>query len=352
MAGSERAFLRGIELSPNYPDLYQWYAELIGFGLDRPHDAIPYSQKSVALDPRSAVIGADHARMLARVGRVEQAFKQIDRVIATNRSLALGYTVKGTLLRDYRGDLAGAISLFDEAHQKAPKSRLILDYLVSAHIDLGDFERAEAFLDAAALLAPRPVFSLDRATIDILQGDRARAVESASAYVGFSQGEPSVTAILRDHYMLDNDHDKALELYRFFYAPLFDDSSESVVLDGWLYQAAIELTVLLHEMGRLELAEKLLDATFVEAERRTRQGIGPPNIALARIHALRGDSNGAIDALREAIDGGWRAGWRLALYHDAALDGPRSMPEFQDIVAFVEADMAGQWRELEARVQR
>ena len=99
-------------------------------------------------------------------------------------------------------------------------------------------------------------------------------------------------------------------------------------------------------MGRLEFAEKLLVAALGEAERRQQLGIGPPNIALVRIHALRGDNDLAIDALQKAVDGGWRAGWRLALYHDRALDSLRDLPEFKTIVARVEADIEQQRRDL------
>lgn len=347
--GAERAYLRGIELSPSYAPLYQWYAELLAFGLARPHDALPYSKVSYALDPRSTVIIADYARVLAQVRRLDQALEQINRAIGMDPSLAFAYLVKAELLREYRGDLAEALPLFEQAHRNASQSLLALHHLANAYIDLGYFERAEAIFDAAALLTPKQDFNLERARMQILRGDRARAVESAQAFVDYSQGQPELLVILRDHYMQRREHEQALELYRHYYAPLFDESSATVPLDGWLYPGAIDLSVLLVEMGRTELADKLLAATLGEAERRQRLGIGPPVITLARIHALRGDSAAAIDALQGAVDNGWRAGWRLALYHDLALDSLRDLPEFQSIVTRLEADIEQQRRDLEAR---
>jgi hypothetical protein len=104
---------------------------------------------------------------------------------------------------------------------------------------------------------------------------------------------------------------------------------------------------LLLKIGRTENAVKLLAAALDEANRRRRLHIGPPNIHLARIHALLGDTDAAIVALQWAIDAGWRTGWQLQLYHDAALESVRDLPEFQALVARVEADVERQQRELE-----
>ena len=351
--GAERAYLRGIELSPSYAEIYMWYADLLAYVLMRPHDALPYSRISAALDPRSAVILASDAKVLAQAGQLDKAFEQVNRAIETDRSLAFGYLVKGEFLRFYKADLAGAIPLYEQAYRNAPTSGLIVKNLASAYIDVGDFERAEAMIIAAMDLAPEQSFNLERAMLQILKGERAKAVESALAFVEYSQGQPWVLEILRDQYMANREYAQAVELYRRFYPTLFGEAPESVELVGWDYPVAVDLSVLLIEIGRTEFAHMLLAAALGEAERRQQQGIGPPDIALARIHALRGDTGAAIDALQDAVGNGWRAGWatgwRLALYHDRALDSLRDLPEFQSIVAHIAADMEQQRRDLESR---
>ena len=119
---------------------------------------------------------------------------------------------------------------------------------------------------------------------------------------------------------------------------------------GWQIPVAVDLSVLLLEIGRTEHAAKLLAAALDEADRRRRLHIGPPNNGLARIHALLGDTDAALNALQRAVDDGWRTGWRFRLYHDAALDSLRDLPEFQAIVARVEADIERQRRKLESRL--
>jgi len=70
------------------------------------------------------------------------------------------------------------------------------------------------------------------------------------------------------------------------------------------------------------------------------------------IYALQGDKQKALSALRQAIDEGWRDSWRYSLEHDSALESLHDEPEFQAMIAEIEADMAAQLervREMERR---
>ena len=69
------------------------------------------------------------------------------------------------------------------------------------------------------------------------------------------------------------------------------------------------------------------------------QGYGFANVDL---HALRGDKEKALAALREGAANGTRFLWRLRLLYNSNLDSIRDTPEFAEIVAEIEADMAEQ----------
>jgi glucan phosphorylase len=60
------------------------------------------------------------------------------------------------------------------------------------------------------------------------------------------------------------------------------------------------------------------------------------------IYALQGDKQKALSALRQAIDEGWRRDWWYHLKHDPSLESLHDEPEFQAMVAEIEADMAAQ----------
>jgi hypothetical protein len=57
---------------------------------------------------------------------------------------------------------------------------------------------------------------------------------------------------------------------------------------------------------------------------------------------LRGEKQKALAALRQAIDEGWRSMWWYLLKHDPTLESLHNEPEFQAMVAEIEADMAAQ----------
>ena len=65
-------------------------------------------------------------------------------------------------------------------------------------------------------------------------------------------------------------------------------------------------------------------------------------IADVQIYALKGDKQKALSALRRAIDEGWRRFWWYYLKQDPSLESLHDEPEFQAMVAEIEADMATQ----------
>ena len=65
-------------------------------------------------------------------------------------------------------------------------------------------------------------------------------------------------------------------------------------------------------------------------------------IADVQIHAQRGEKQKALSALRRAIDEGWRGFWWYLLKHDPTLESLHAEPEYQVMVAEIEADMAEQ----------
>ena len=61
---------------------------------------------------------------------------------------------------------------------------------------------------------------------------------------------------------------------------------------------------------------------------------------------MRGEKQKALSALRQAIDEGWRGFWWYFLKYDPILESLHDEPEFQAMVAEIEADMAQQLANL------
>ncbi len=66
------------------------------------------------------------------------------------------------------------------------------------------------------------------------------------------------------------------------------------------------------------------------------------DIADVELHALRGEEEKALAALKARATAGMGYQWRWQLLYNPNLDSIRDTPEFAAIVAEIEADMAAQ----------
>jgi hypothetical protein len=113
-------------------------------------------------------------------------------------------------------------------------------------------------------------------------------------------------------------------------------------VDGSNWRAAIDLALVLSKTGEQEHADLLLDRSFQHIQTLPRLGGWGYFIADVRIYALQGEKQKALAALRQAIDEGWRSLWWYLLKQDPSLESLHDEPEFQAMVAEIEADMATQ----------
>jgi hypothetical protein len=105
------------------------------------------------------------------------------------------------------------------------------------------------------------------------------------------------------------------------------------------------------QLGETERATDMLEGALKVMKTRPRLGIAGYWINDARAYAVQGNSEKALDALRTAVDAGWRLHTWYHLDLDPNLESIRGTPEFAEINALVKADLeqqAERVRELEA----
>ena len=117
------------------------------------------------------------------------------------------------------------------------------------------------------------------------------------------------------------------------------------------YGAAIDFALVLILLGEEQRANDMLEGALAIIDSKPRLGTNGFWIDDARIHAIQGHPEMALEALRAAVEAGWRFNTWYYLDMDPNLDSIRGAPEFAEINAFVKADLAEQAervRELKA----
>ena len=165
-------------------------------------------------------------------------------------------------------------------------------------------------------------------------GRRAFDTEHYRAYQ-FSSAEPVLI-----HEMRAGRYLEARAAFEKIAPELLNEDSPKIGSRN--YRAAIDLALISSKTGEQQRADWLLESSLQYIQQIPRiSGFGY-GIADVQIYALQGEKQKALSALRQAIDEGWRSFWWYYLKYDPTLESLHDEPEFQAMIAEIEADMAAQ----------
>jgi tetratricopeptide (TPR) repeat protein len=225
-----------------------------------------------------------------------------------------------------------------------PGSPLVIAFLGRFFLDLGDLDRAKYWSDRAIELAPKSFFpNLAMELFHLYRGDLSvaleygrRAFETEGPWAfQFHSFEP-----VRIHEMRAGRYLEARAAFEKIAPELLNEDFPKI--ESKNYRAAIDLALISSKTGEQERADLLLDRSLQYIQQIPHIGSLGYGIADVQIYALQGEKKKALAALRQAIDEGWRAFWWYHLKYDPTLESLHDEPEFQAMVAEIEADMAEQ----------
>ena len=310
--GAESALTRAIALDPNEAKAYHWYGDILIFGLGDPAAAIPILQKARQLDPLSPVI-----------------------------VLTLGEAYSAT------GQLAEGLLLYRKTLEIDPDYLAAFNWIGMAYLSLGDLDMAASWLEEGARRAPNEFrANFGRAFLYRSRGDKDRAVALARELQDMVPGNNAslVTLVSFGHGQ------EAIELAAADW-PELACKGEPAVHRFNVFQS-MNLSLAYEHIGEIKCAEDLLAGILEILEGQTGLGAKGFGFLDVEVYARLGETEKALAALRDSIDAGMRAQWKMQIEDSPHAVSLRENAEFLLIRQEVQADLSQQLelvRAMEAR---
>lgn len=169
--GAEREFKRALEIDHNYAPARHWYSMYLALE-GRKEQALAEAEKACELDPLSAIVGANLAKILQEQGQYDRAIGQARKTLDLEPNSAVTRAVLGIAYHD-KHMYAEAISEFKKALQLGgppEEVRGLLGYTFAVSGDRVDAEKIIAELEAVFPAHTRA--ALDLAVVFAGLGDK------------------------------------------------------------------------------------------------------------------------------------------------------------------------------------
>jgi TolB-like protein/thioredoxin-like negative regulator of GroEL len=300
LAGAAQAFREAIALDPNYATSYHWYADVLLNAMGQPDAAIPLLKKARQLDPLSPVVIVTLGEALAALGQVTEAMALFARALEVQGDFPSGYFLIGTTYLDL-GAPEEAAAWIEHAHARWPDNITTIMAQVMLRRDRREVGQGMAYARQLNALAP---------------GNNLALV----AMVDFGR------------------HEEALEAFVPSYPELSCEGEPEVGRRN--LAQAINLSLAWERTGEVECAGQLLAGVVRTLQAMPADQSRSFGFLEVEAYARQGRVREALDALRAALDEGWRRGWRTQVENSPHMVFLKGLPEFEAMVTEVRAEMA------------
>ena len=173
--GADREFKRALELNHNYAPAHHWYSMYLALA-GRREQALAEAEKAYVLDPLSAVVGANLAKILQEAGQNDKAIEQAKKTLDLEPDSAVTHAVLGIAYQDKRM-YAEAITEYKRALQLGGAPGEMRGLLGNAYAVSGNRIDAEKMIAQLKALWPGHTHAaLDLAVVFSGLGDKENAL--------------------------------------------------------------------------------------------------------------------------------------------------------------------------------
>jgi TolB-like protein/Tfp pilus assembly protein PilF len=337
------SFRGALELYPGSAWMYSWYAGTL-HALGRLEEALKLRRNAVELDPLSAFMITMVGNDLNALGRFDEGLSWYKKSFQINPDYPYNLYNIAFHYRLVSREYGEAIRWYGKAIASDPGDPYSPAALGGLYMELGDSDNASYWIQRSIETHPGSLASNNLMQLLYLyQRDETAGLEygrKAFAIDGGSSWSLAPVILLGDREVRAGRYSEARDLYAQGFPELLSEDDSKVTYRN--YQAAINLALVLSNTDEQERADLLLDRSFQQIQAVPRLGFYGYGITDVQIHALKGDKQRALAALRQAIDEGWRTYWWYFLKQDPTLESLHDEPEFQAMIAEIDADMAAQ----------
>jgi TolB-like protein/Tfp pilus assembly protein PilF len=330
-------FDRAVELSPNYATARHWRSKVLQH-LGWLQKAVEEGERAIALNPLEPIVNIHLATVLETIGRIDDAVLYAQRAVNLDPSSGFSYSVLARITGYGQGRFDRALKAYEQGLEAEPDNPFLLTELALLYEALGERQLARHWTEEALRRAPassRP--HVTAALIELASGRPEQGFMHAQRADAISPTSISRADFLLRQGLLDEARALYFEAYPQFLA-------RDPVVDGQNPWPAISLAFALKGLGETNQAEALLNAVehiFAQLPRTSDCGM-----AYAAVHAVRGDSRGAIARLRKESAKGWCYDWWYYRDWEPTFASLRNDPEFRAVFAAIEATMLGRGKAL------
>jgi TolB-like protein/Tfp pilus assembly protein PilF len=342
-AEAEAAFLRAIELSPNYASAYQWYSGMLSGMPDRLPEALAMMEQAAQLDPLSSIIQSNLGRELAALGRFDEAEGRFLRLIDLDPDFAPGYSGLADLYSFSLGRFAEGSKWLARAREKDPGNISLLLDQVSIRLNVGDEAGARALQRQMLDIDPQSwaVGAADMLA-NLSQGNYAGAIEAVQWIQPKLANLPSVQAWVAFTYLLNGDFARARELMAQAY-PGWEDPHQWPRMIREQTSMSCVVAGIFSKSGDAARAEELVGQTIAYYDSLAARIQHADALAPLDCWALRGDDEQALAMLETQVAHGHIAGWWLN-YQWPWWNELRATPRFQAAMQMIQDKVTEQRR--------
>jgi TolB-like protein len=355
---AEAAFEYAISLNPNHAQAYQWFATLRG-DEQRYEDSIGLYHRSMQLDPLARIPYANLPTLYARQGQNEVALKLWLDAIEIHPEWATPYQFIALHLAGM-GRLDESLAWFLAGEELGTGADRGGNIGFGIYVQLGDFDKARELLTEMSPTQPLAPFS-DGLRL-LLDGDNAGALEIFAQTI--DEGEtvpPFLFNLAADIAILAGDLEKVSK-YTLLGTPILESDSK-LPIDRFTVRQIVNLAFVHLRTGNVLRGNELLNAALPVVQSLPRFGMFGQGIRDVEILALLGRKEDALQALRAAVDAGFRSSilsstWILEInpFLDSIRDDSRFGAIVDELETFnaemhqrvIEAEESGDWAALRA----